>query len=430
MTSAILSNATAPRPLERTSRDAYNPLVREFADYLADSFGCPHVVELTPEQPRPDRDPVDAVIVCHGADLFDSFASAMEGARAGIVVCEPVASIANPEELRRALARRGLHAAFAGWSPATAQGDCGRQLLAVVTGARIPRLGPAPDEFRVVAFVPVYNESDIITPTLRYLTGQGLQVYVIDNWSTDDTLARVRSFSGPGLIGVERFPASGPVATYEWRQILGRIEDLASELDADWFVLHDADERRHAPWAGVDLRTGLHHADRCGFNCVDHVVVDFWPTGERVDPARDVEGQLRHFSFSDHAGHYHQRKAWKNPGCRVSLASSAGHDVHFPGRRVYPFKFLLKHYPLRSEEHGRRKVLADRAPRWNRDERALGWHRQYEDVMRLDRFLRDPSTLHLFDDADFAERYLIERLSAVGVFDARPSWATGPRDPF
>jgi hypothetical protein len=158
------------------------------------------------------------------------------------------------------------------------------------------------------------------------------------------------------------------------------------------------------------------------------VVANFRPTGETVDPARDVEGQLRYFSFSDHPGHYHQRKAWKNCGCRVSLAASAGHDVRFPGRRVYPFKFLLKHYPIRSEEHGRRKVLADRAPRWNRDERALGWHRQYEDVMTAGTFLRDPATLQLFDDADFVEQYLVERLSGVGVFHARPAWATGPRD--
>ena len=287
----------------------------------------------------------------------ESFVSAMDSAPAGLVVCEPTASIANPAELRNALARRGLQPPLAGWSPAADLKNSGRQLVAVVTGKSIPPLGPAREDFRVVAFLPTYNESDIISHTLQYLTGQGIQVYLIDNWSTDDTLARARRFSGRGLIGMERFPSDGPVATYEWRQILGRVEDIAEQLDADWFVLHDADERRHTPWPGVDLRTGLHHVDRCGFTCVDHVVANFWPTGETFDPARDVEGQLRYFSFSDHPGHYHQRKAWKNCGCRVSLAASAGHDVCFPGRRVYPFKFLLKHYPIRSEEHGRRKVL-------------------------------------------------------------------------
>ena len=77
------------------------------------------------------------------------------------------------------------------------------------------------------AFVPTYNESDIIPHTLQYLTSQGIDVYVIDNWSSDDTLARARQFIGRGLIGLERFPPDGPTQTYEWRQMLGRVEELA-----------------------------------------------------------------------------------------------------------------------------------------------------------------------------------------------------------
>ena len=428
MSSRTAFDATGADDRPRVVDLAPTHLVRQFADYLAETFGCSDIVDLTSEQDHSPRDPSRALALCRELGPSESFVSAMDSAPAGLVVCEPTASIANPAELRNALARRGLQPPLAGWSPAADLKNSGRQLVAIVTGKSIPPLGPAREDFRVVAFLPTYNESDIISHTLQYLTGQGIQVYLIDNWSTDDTLARARRFSGRGLIGMERFPSDGPVATYEWRQILGRVEDIAEQLDADWFVLHDADERRHTPWPGVDLRTGLHHVDRCGFTCVDHVVANFWPTGETFDPARDVEGQLGYFSFSDHPGHYHQRKAWKNCGCRVSLAASAGHDVCFPGRRVYPFKFLLKHYPIRSEEHGRRKVLGDRAPRWNPDERALGWHRQYEDVITADTFLRDPATLQFFEEAHFAEQYLVERLSAVGVFHATPAWATGPRD--
>jgi hypothetical protein len=428
MSSTSAFDTTGADDRQRLADAGHPLLVREFTEYLAETFGCTDIVDLTSEQDHTPQDPSRALPVCREPGLSESFVSAMDSAPAGLVVCDPGPSTANPAELRNALARRGLQAPLAGWSPAPDLRNSGRQLLAVVTGRSTPPLGPARENFRVVAFLPTYNESDIISHTLQYLTGQGIQVYLIDNWSTDDTLARARRFSGRGLIGMERFPADGPVPTYEWRQILGRVEDLAEQLAADWFVLHDADERRQSPWLGVDVRTGLHHVDRCGFTCVDHVVANFWPTGDTVDPARDVEGQLRYFSFSDHPGHYHQRKAWKNCGCRVSLAASAGHDVRFPGRRVYPFKFLLKHYPIRSEEHGRRKVLADRAPRWNREERALGWHRQYEDVMTAGTFLRDAATLQLFEAADFSEQYFVERLSGIGVFHARPAWATGPRD--
>ena len=352
----------------------------------------------------------------------------MATAPAGVLVWPPSETASDTAEFRQALGRVGLQTELIGWTPAH---DATRepQLMAVFerTGAPVP--ADAPQDFRVVAFVPTYNESDIIAHTLQYLTAQGIDVYVIDNWSSDDTLARARQFSGRGLIGVERFPPEGPTRTYEWRQMLGRVEDLAHEMAADWFVLHDADERRHAPWPGVDLKAGLRHADRCGFTCVDHVVVNFWPTGEELDHRRDVEHQLRFFSFSDHPGHYHQRKAWKNTGRAVSLAASAGHDVRFPGRLVYPFKFLLKHYPIRSVEHGRRKVLTDRVPRWNHQERALGWHRQYEDMLTTGTFLRDRATLEYLEEAAFAaERYLIQRLSGIGVFAERPSWGTGPHE--
>jgi hypothetical protein len=175
------------------------------------------------------------------------------------------------------------------------------------------------------------------------------------------------------------------------------------------------------------LKAGLWYADRCGFNCVDHMVLNFYPTGEGFDPAKDVEDQLRYCAFSDHEGHFHQRKAWKNPRRRVALASTAGHDIRFPNRLVYPFKFLMKHYPIRSQEHGERKVFQDRVDRWSEEERSLGWHKQYDEIENTRSFLRDPGTLLRFEPSTFYQQYLIERLSGVGVFQARPWWATGPR---
>jgi glycosyltransferase involved in cell wall biosynthesis len=409
-------------------RIAAHPEVGEFVEYLAETFGCDEVVELASEREYSSRSLAHALVV---ADEFrsGSLAAAMATAAVGVLITPPGRTTSCPVELGRALAATGLHTDLIGWAHA---GRVTReaQLMAVFEGDGMAPPALAPDDFRVVAFVPTYNESDIIPHTLQYLTAQGVKVYVIDNWSTDETVERAREFSGRGLIGIERFPPDGPTETYEWRQMLGRVEELAGQIDADWFVLHDADERRHTPWRSLGLRAGLYHVDRRGYNCVDHIVVNFWPTGEDIDTDLDVEQQLRHFNLSDHPGHYHQRKAWKNTGYAVSLASSAGHDIRFPGRLVYPFKFLLKHYPIRSEEHGRRKVLAERIPRWNHHERALGWHRQYEEVVDAGTFLRDPATLEYFEEGDFAERYLVQRLSGVGVFEEPPSWATGPRQMF
>jgi glycosyltransferase involved in cell wall biosynthesis len=248
-------------------------------------------------------------------------------------------------------------------------------------------------------------------------------VYVLDNWSTDDTVGIAERFAGRGLLGLERFPPHGPPASFDLRAILTRVEEVALHLEADWVVLHDADERRRTPWPAVGLRDGLYHVDQQGYTAIDHVTLNFWPTDDGYEPSRDVEDYFAYFEFSDHPGHFHQRRAWKNLGRRVALAASAGHDVQFPGRRVYPFKFLLKHYPIRSQAHGERKVRHERAARYSREERALGWHRQYDDVRT---FLRRASELERFDPATFYERRLFERLSGVGIFERPPWWATPP----
>jgi len=284
-----------------------------------------------------------------------------------------------------------------------------------------------PAAFRILAIVPAYNEEDIIALTIADLIEQGLDVYLIDNWSSDQTVERAKPFLGRGLVGFERFPPDGPTATYNLGKLLQRVEQLAHEHRwASWAMLHDADERRRSPWSSLKLRDAIWRVDRSGFSCIDHVTLNFWPVDDTFDARHgDVEQHFRHFEFSDHPGHFHQRRTWKQTDIPVSLAPSAGHDVRFALRRVYPYKFLLKHYPVRSQAHGERKVLRDRIARWNPDERARGWHRQYDDERRY--FLRDPGELLLFDETAFYRDYLIQRLSGAGVFTQVPPWATPPR---
>lgn len=104
----------------------------------------------------------------------------------------------------------------------------------------------------------------------------------------------------------------------------------------------------------------------------------------------------------------------------MSLADSGGHEVRFPGRAVYPIKFLLKHYPVRSQAHGLRKVLRERVPRWDPAERAAGWHTHYDHVGPAHRFVRAPETLEYFDPQRFEANYLIERLSGIGLAPEEP----------
>lgn len=273
----------------------------------------------------------------------------------------------------------------------------------------------APTDFRVVAFMTAYNEADIIVPAISRLIDQGVEVYLIDNWSTDKTFENASQLLRKGLIAIERFPSEGPPRYYEWTRLLSRVEELASKLSADWFIHHDADEIRESPWVGVTLKDAIYLVDRSGFNVIDHTVMVFPPVDNGFVPGTDFGSYFAHFDFGRRPAHFSQIKAWKNLRCPIRLANSGGHQAEFDGRQVYPFKFLLKHYPIRSQAHGDKKIFAERIQRFSPKEKAKGWHMQYNSLARGQIFLKQPSELERFDQDHFFSHYLVERLSGVGV---------------
>ncbi|MDQ3254906.1 MAG: glycosyltransferase family 2 protein, partial [Acidobacteriota bacterium] len=96
----------------------------------------------------------------------------------------------------------------------------------------------------MVAILASYNEERFIAPCLEHLFQQGIEVYLIDNSSTDDTVRIAERYLKKGLIGIETFPRS---EFYVWKPILERKEQLAHTLDADWLMHADPDEIRLPP---------------------------------------------------------------------------------------------------------------------------------------------------------------------------------------
>lgn len=161
------------------------------------------------------------------------------------------------------------------------------------------------------------------------------------------------------------------------------------------------------------LRDGLFHVDKSGFNAVDHTLLNFWPVDNSFAELGNPEIAFPYFTFGEFEAHFRQIKAWKPSSRKVDLVTSGGHTADFEGRRVYPFNFLTKHYPIRSQEHGERKIFRDRMPRWDKAEKDDGWHIQYDHMTEGFDFLRRADELMGFDD-DFEVRYLLERLANIG----------------
>jgi hypothetical protein len=255
-----------------------------------------------------------------------------------------------------------------------------------------------PSEFSIIALISSYNEADIIEQVVSDLINQGIQVYLMDDGSTDGTVAAVEHHLGRGVLGIERLTnpvENGAPAGFDWERILRRKTELATELDASWFIHHDADEFRESPWSHLSLGDAIRHVDGLGFNAIDFMGLDFWPVDDRFHAGDDVRDA---FTCYTELAPYDQVqvRCWKKT-TGLDLASSGGHEARFPGRRVFPLRFILRHYPIRGQSHGERKVFQERRNRFRDQERARGWHVQYDQLQEDVSFLRDPSTLTAYD---------------------------------
>jgi len=257
--------------------------------------------------------------------------------------------------------------------------------------------------FRVTAIISAFNEGDIISPVIEHLIANGVDVYLIDNHSTDDTVEQARRWLGKGVLEIEQFPPESEKQddpsdeVYDWTGILRRKEQLAQSLDSDWFIHHDADEFREVPWPGMTLHDAIRWVDTLGYNCIGFHTFNFPPVDNDYEPGTNPR---EHFTYCKEAEIYDrlQLKCWKKTSSPVSLIPSGGHQAEFANRHVFPISFLMRHYPIRSEEHGRRKVFEERFARFSPEERQRGWHIQYDALAAGEvSFLGDISKLKPYD---------------------------------
>ncbi|MGH8980812.1 MAG: glycosyltransferase family 2 protein [Acidimicrobiales bacterium] len=323
-----------------------------------------------------------------------------------------VVETGTPSRRRQALLRlRGLRPQFSG----TARHRPTSPGLPMTVWDRWDRsrLPDPPASFTVTAIMCTFNEAEIVDRQLDRLVAGGLHVHVVDNWSTDDTWARVQAKAQDAPITCERWPEDGPSPYFRLQGLLGKVEQVARTCGADWVVHHDADEIHEPPWPRTAMRDALWALEHWGFNAVDHTGVDFRPVEDAWHPGEDLAASFEWFEFPPFSSYFTLVRAWKPGAAPVDLAGTGGHQAVFAGRRVFPYKFLLRHYPIRSQAHGERKVLGERKARFDPAERAQGWHVQYDEFEEGARFLWDPADLHRWDQLD--EDFFVQRLSGAGL---------------
>ena len=186
-------------------------------------------------------------------------------------------------------------------------------------GLELPRTSRAGG---VWAVAMVRNERDIIATTVRHLLGQDVaRVLVVDNGSTDDTLAVLESVADPRLlVGHDREQG------YYQAAKMTELARWAGRHGADWVVPFDADELWSAPGTTLGrhlatcpapvARADIHNAFPTGDPAVWRVEVD-------ADPMRKVAFRPHPLAILDTGNHWVSRPG---PVCTgISL-------VHLPWR--------------------------------------------------------------------------------------------------
>ena len=233
---------------------------------------------------------------------------------------------------------------------------------------------------KALGIIACYNEIDVIEQTIRSMIANNLEVYIIDNWSNDGTYELLKILSNEVKFELERFPLAGPSETYDWTGLLARKEEIAMSYPGYWIVHGDADEIRISPWSNVDLATAFGVADRYGSNAIDYIILNYKPVDDGFVAGLNPESYFQFFEIASANDLKYQIKTWKQGKERVDLVGRGGHFVQFYGRKVFPYKFICKHYPLRSIKHAGKKINFDRKARFSLEERARGWHSHYDNI--------------------------------------------------
>jgi glycosyltransferase involved in cell wall biosynthesis len=276
-----------------------------------------------------------------------------------------------------------------------------------IKGQRFPLLP-------VLAVMHIYNEADIIKATIRHLLDQGMDIHVIDNWSNDGSFEIVKELAKKNTkITFERYPIENN-NKFELGLMLSRVEEVAKQRpEYKWIMLNDADELRWSPWKDVNLQQALSFVDSLGFSAIDYTVFNFEPTIDGFNNKHDPEKFFKYGDFGKQSGNFVQVKTWKNND-KADAASSGGHHVMFPDQKIYPFKFLLNHYPVRSNKQAIEKIFKQRVSRYSEEEKKKGWHTHYDKIKKSAKFIKSKDELTLVDNK-FYENYLMELISGVGL---------------
>lgn len=205
-----------------------------------------------------------------------------------------------------------------------------------------PPLNAVSMRLRIAVILAVRNEAALLKVLMPILAGQGLDIVIIDNDSTDDTEAVVRD--NP-LLAYQRLPFPG---YFSLGQQLEAKKRVIGSLDHDWIVHQDGDEVLQHADPGRSLRDAITEADTSGFNTLNFNEFCFLAEPDMDYVGRDYVTEMRrYYHFRPFPNRLH--RAWKRTA-DLDNTHSLGHKVKGREVKIAPQDHVLRHYIALSQD--------------------------------------------------------------------------------
>ncbi|HEX9785389.1 MAG TPA: glycosyltransferase family 2 protein [Opitutaceae bacterium] len=219
---------------------------------------------------------------------------------------------------------------------------------------------------RILAILCIRDEAIHMRRCLDHLVASHLDVFLIDNGSSDGSRGIASEYLGNGVVAIEELAWGG---TFSLSDQLNAKRRIAADCDYDWIVHVDADEWLCPPNKGQSLHDAIAQADAAGYNCINFHEIVFVPLPDEDFFQPHYELEMRHYYFYQ-PRYPRLQRAWKRcSGLDSTL--TGGHLLAGSDLKLYPTDFFLRHYIALSERHARAKYVARTFSSVDLDK---GWH--------------------------------------------------------
>lgn len=218
---------------------------------------------------------------------------------------------------------------------------------------------------RAVALICTRNEELHIARCLEDLHAAGIETILIDNGSTDRTVAIAQGYIGKGLLRIETLPWRGHFALAEQ---IAKKQEITEAIDHDWVLHVDADEWLCPAEPGATLSAAIERVDAEGYNCINFDEFVFAPSpDEDFTACGSYARRMTTYYFFEPEPRRLMR-AWRRD---LKPGMDTGHHLSSDRLRLYPHNFVLRHYIALSHAHMVEKYVGRH---FDPAEVARGWH--------------------------------------------------------